>query len=993
MIGKIISHYKILEKLGEGGMGEVYKAEDTKLERTVAIKFLPSKMTFDEEAKKRFIHEAKAASSLEDNNICNIHEIDQTEDGQLFVVMACYEGETLKDKIEKGPLKIDEVTDYAVQISNGLTKAHNKGIVHRDIKPSNIFITSEGIVKIIDFGLAKLSGKTVLTREGSTLGTVNFMSPEQIRGEEVDRRTDIWALGIVMYQMITGQQPFKGDYEQAVFYSIINEEPEPVTGVRTGVPVELERIVNKALAKNPDERYQHVDEMLVDLKHTINVSSSSSSPQQIKEPFTKKSAKWKKVLFSSLIGILLVAVFIIVQSLLSYETVAGNPKPIAVIAFDNQTGDKSYDYLREAIPNLLITSLEQSKYLRVMTWERMHDVLKQMGKKDVNKIDKNLGFELCRREGVNAIVIGSFIKAGETFATDVKVLDVGTKEILETASARGDGVQSIIEEQIDKLSKEISKGVGLSTQKIEASPAQIAEVTTSSMEAYNFFLRGREEYEKLYYTNALKFLEKAVSLDSNFSMAYLYLSKTYGQLLQPLKSQQSILKAKTLSSKAPEKERLVIESRYASVIEKNSSKSLAILKEMVERYPMEKRFHDELGITLQSKGMLNSARKEFEKAIQLDPNFASPTNGLAYIYAEEEKYDKAIKTLQRYSTLSPGDANPFDSMGEIYLKMGKLDESIAKYREAIRLQPSFYTAYQSLAYVYALKENYPQCLSLVDSLLTIAPTPAIEANTRAWKSSYLSYVGRFNESVHEVAMLKKLIHKIGIQGFYSPLYWLQGWQALNRGDVKTAQLKFQAFNKQFYENNPQTPVFNKSINNYHFAFIYLKKGRIDSARLRFGEIRRCLDSVESYKSVFKLMTGVLEAELLLSEGKPDEAINVYRGIPVMSPSMRIGFWLPFYNTPALRDVVPRAFLKKGEPDSAITEYEKLIRINPDNKDRRLILPFYHYRLAKVCEETGKYNKAREEYRRFLKLWKNADKDLPQLIDAKKRLARIEMRKE
>ncbi|MHC5077130.1 MAG: serine/threonine protein kinase, partial [Planctomycetota bacterium] len=202
MIGKTISHYRIIEKLGTGGMGEVYKAEDTKLNRTVALKFLPPDLTRDEETKKRFIHEAQAASVLEHHNICNIHEIDQTGEGQLFVVMACYEGETLKEKIEREPLKIDKAIDIAIQISQGLTKAHEKGIIHRDIKPSNIFITTDGIVKIIDFGLAKLAGRTVLTKEGSTLGTVNYMSPEQTRGEEVDRRTDIWSLGVVLYEMI-----------------------------------------------------------------------------------------------------------------------------------------------------------------------------------------------------------------------------------------------------------------------------------------------------------------------------------------------------------------------------------------------------------------------------------------------------------------------------------------------------------------------------------------------------------------------------------------------------------------------------------------------------------------------------------------------------------------------------------------------------------------------------------------------------------------------
>jgi len=260
MIGKTVSHYKILEKLGGGGMGVVYKAQDLKLDRFVALKFLPPAFSLDEEAKQRFIHEAKAASALEHNNICNIHEINETEDGQLFIVMSCYEGESLKEKIEKGPLKIDQAIDIVIQIADGLSKAYGKEIIHRDIKPANIFMTEGGVVKILDFGLAKVTGQTQLTQMGTTVGTVAYISPEQARGEKVDHRTDIWSLGVVLYEMLTGERPFKGDYEQAVIYSVMNEEPIPVKKVNPAVPTELEQIVNKALRKNPELRYSSATE-------------------------------------------------------------------------------------------------------------------------------------------------------------------------------------------------------------------------------------------------------------------------------------------------------------------------------------------------------------------------------------------------------------------------------------------------------------------------------------------------------------------------------------------------------------------------------------------------------------------------------------------------------------------------------------------------------------------------------------------------------------
>ena len=986
MIGQTISHYKILEKLGEGGMGIVYKAEDIKLKRTVAVKFLPPELTRDEEAKKRFIHEAQAASALENNNICNIHEIDQTEDGQLFVVMACYEGETLKEKIEKGPLKLDIALEIAVQISQGLTKAHEKGIIHRDIKPSNIFITTDETVKIIDFGLAKLSGKTVLTKEGSTLGTTNFMSPEQIKGLKADGRADIWALGVVLYQMISGKHPFKGDYDQAIFYSIINEEPEPLTGLRSGVPMELERIVNKALVKNPDDRYQHTDEILVDLKQLQKGTETNSPSRQINIRAARKT-KGKKLVFSAAIFVILIISYLFIKPILFEDIVLAKPKPIAVIAFTNQTGNPSYDYLREAIPNLLITSLEQSKYLRVMTWERMNDILKQMGEGSAGIISKEMGFELCRREGVNSIVIGAFVKAGDIFVTDVKVIDVDTKELLKSASARGEGVQSILNTQIDQLSKEIAIGVGLSKKKIELVSPQIAEVTTSSMDAYNFFLRGREEFEKLQYVNAERFLKKAVALDSNFAMAYLYLSKNYDESLELANSIETIKKAKFLSLHAPEKERLDIYVSYASIIEKNPTKSLSFLEELVKKYPQEKRFHDELGQAFHLRNRIPEAQEELEKAIQLDPNFASPTNALAYIYALQGLYVKAIETLQKYASLSPGDANPYDSMGEIYLRMGKLDESINKYREALKAEPSFFISYNSLAYVYALKEDYEECFKCIDSFLIAAPSIAWKANARAWKSLYLNLVGREKESLQEVELIKNLAYQIpNSSAFKVPYLWVKAWNAKDLQDRKLAKKEFTIYYKNYSKyGSPRTPIFNKSIMNFNLAYVYLYQGLIDSARSRFEEVILKLNSVELYKSTLTMLSGLLEAEILLAEGNPDDAIKIYRSKPAIDIYMVVDRSLPFYNIPYLRDVVPRAFEKKGEPDSAAAEYEKLLRIDSTTKDRRLINPIYHYRLAKLYQQTGKLDKAKAEFTRFLQLWKDADKDQPELIDAKKNL--------
>lgn len=991
MIGTTVSHYTILEKLGAGGMGEVYKAEDTRLKRTVALKFLPPHLTSDLEAKQRLIHEAQAASSLQHSNICVVHDIDETTDGRMFLVMEFLEGEPLNKIIDRGLMKLEDALSVAIQVAQGLAKAHEHGIIHRDIKPGNIILTNDGIAKVVDFGLARLSGRTMITRTGTSLGTLAYMSPEQTRGEPADQRSDIWALGVVLYEMIVGKMPFTGEYENVVVYEIANVEPQPVTSLRTGVPMDLERVIHKAMAKLPAERYQHADEMLVDLKRLTKSTEEIPQGTRLQPPVVSlRKRHWKPVLLYSVLLLVLLSSFFILKPLLFDDILVSEPKPVAVVAFVNQTGDLAYDYLREAIPNLLITSLEQSKYLRVMTWERMNDLLRQMGKADVKLIDKDLGFELCQREGVHAIVIGTFVKAGETFATDVKVLDVDTKELLKTASARGDGVQSILTSQIDQLSKEIARGVGLSQRRVDSSPTHIAEVTTSSMDAYNFFLRGRSDFEKLYFPEARASLERAITLDSTFALALVYLSKIYGNLIMLPEAELAIRKAKVLSARAPEKERLLIEARYADLIERDLPKSLAFLEELVRKYPQEKRFRHELGTAYVSRGgMRDKAQLELEKAIELDPTYAAPTNQLAYLYKDQGLYEKAIQTLQRYAALSPGDANPYDSMAEILLCMGRMDESLLKYREALRMQPTFYGTYRGLAYVSALKEDFEGALGWIDSLMRISPTLGLKMESSVRKAMYLSVAGRTREAEILLASAESKI-KDPLLG--SPIHWIKGVAALQQGDSSEARKELTLFHEIYTKINPLTPIINSALENLVQTLVYLKEGKTGPARNGIDALKGALGSLEALKGTLATITGILEAELFLDEGQPEKAIAIYRATPVAGPTMSVGWRSGLYNFPVFRDVVPRAFEKMGNPDSAIAEYERLLRIDTTSIDRRLIHPLYHYRLAALCQKVGKLEKAATEYRRFLDIWKNADNDRPELRDARKQLALVLQKK-
>jgi serine/threonine protein kinase/Tfp pilus assembly protein PilF len=996
MIGQTISHYRIIEKLGEGGMGVVYKAQDLKLDRFVALKFLPPHLTSSEEEKQRFIHEAKATSTLEHNNICNIHEIDETEDGQLFISMAYYEGETLKMKIEPGQLlSIDEILNIAIQIANGLARAHESNITHRDLKPANIMITDRGEVKIVDFGLAKLAGQTKLTKEGTTLGTVAYMSPEQTRGEKVDHHSDIWSLGVLLYEMITGQLPFKGNYDQAIMYSIANENPEPLTGVRTNVPVELERIVNKSLAKSPDERYQHVDEMLTDLK---KLKKELETPDKIQPPRVMEEESKKKWLKRLLIpiGLLIVVVlgFLLLRPILFEEVLVSEPKPIAVISFENQTGDETYDYLAKAIPNLLITNLEQSKYLRVTTWERMHDLLKQLGKEDVEIIDKDLGYELCRMDGVDAIVLGSFTKVGNIFATDIKVLDVNNKRILKSTNSKGKGEDSILETQIDELSKEISRGVGLSDRKIKTTQQRIADVTTTSMDAYNYFLRGREDYEKFYFDDAQKFLEKAVELDSAFATAYLSLARAYDVVWDYKARNVAYEKAKTFAGKATDKERLYIEAAYASVIERNPDKRFHILKQMADKYPKEKRVHYLLASYYKNKNLHNEAIQEFNKALELDPNYGEAINLLAYLYVDMGNFEQAFEYYKRYASVSPGDANPFDSMGDLYFQLGKLDEAMAKYKEALEVKPDFFSSYLKVGYLFALKEDYSETVKWINQCIATAQSPGLKAEGLWWKGFYHQWLCRPDLALDEFNEVTDFAEAVKNELLISTVDWLNGCIYYERGELEFSQRHFKNWFDFRIEYYPKDVPYYTAAYNFFLGLIDLKEGQIDSAMSRLVKIKSILPEVEPpafEPSNINLITyyyEILYAEKLLVEDSLEQVIVVCEKAKSLEIPSTSVYYMVVYNVLLPGDVLARAYKKNGELNKAIAEYERLTNFDPNIRGRLLIHPRYHFRLASLYEEKGWFEKATKEYEKFLEIWKDADKDLPELIEAKKRLTTL-----
>jgi tetratricopeptide (TPR) repeat protein len=663
---------------------------------------------------------------------------------------------------------------------------------------------------------------------------------------------------------------------------------------------------------------------------------------------------------------------------------------IAVISFKNQTGDKAYDYLQEAIPNLLITSLEQTGLLYVATWERMHDLLKQMGKENIEIIDGDLGFELCRREGIKAIVLGSFIKAGDMFATDVKVLDVETKRLLKSTSSKGKGADSILESQIDALSREVSQGIGIPEKKIEEAQIKVEDVTTNSMEAYNYFLRGREDSEKIYYDSARQFLEKAVELDPTFATAYLYLAYTYNSLGNTKARNEAIEKAKTFSEKVTDKERLYIGAFYVNFVEKNSEKYSAILQNIAKRYPKEKWVHFLLGRYYYSRDLdKEKAIEECNKVLELDPKYGLALNLIAYLYVDMKNYEKAIEYFKKYASVSPGDANPFDSMAEAYFWMGSLDEAIAKYKEALEVKPDFYMSMHSIQYVYALKEDYSEALKWIDKYIDTASSPGLKRAGYLWKEFYHYWLGSLEKSLVDLQRAEELAEVVRDDVGKAFVSLFKVWIYYDRGELELSRKYNEGWLNVYIKNDPNNEQYYKSCLSFLLGLIELKEKKIDSAKARLAEMKSFFPeiTVSFQKEWATFYYNLLYAELLLAEGSPEKAIAVFEKVsPLRLPALLYAEWMINYNTPFLKDVLARAYQQKGDLDKAITEYERLITFDPKNPARFLIHPKYHYSLAKLYEQKGLKTKAAEQYQKFLDLWKDADPGIPEVEDAKNRLA-------
>lgn len=698
LAGTTIFHFRIIERIGQGGMGDVYKAEDTKLNNIVALKFLPQELSRDEEAKQRFLNEARAARQLEHPNICTIYDIDETEEGQIFISMPFYEGGTLEEKIENGPLSVDEVIEIVTKIAEALSKAHKEGIIHRDIKPSNIMFTLDGAVKIVDFGLAKVAGAK-MTRTGATMGTLAYMAPEQIRGEQVDHRADIWALGVIFYEMLTGKHPFQAENEQGMFFKILNE-PLKKEQLKDLPPL-LAKVITKALNKEAKDRHQHTGKFITDLKGFMKPGNNGN----------------RRPLLIYVAVILLV----LIAGLICWIICPPPPttKSIAVLPLKNLSTDAEQEYFADGITEEIIGDLGKIGKLRVISFTST------LQYKNIRKTIPDISDEL----DVQYIVEGSVQSYEGKVRITAKLIQASPEKLLWISAP-------YIRDQKDVLSLtgEVSQAIAQEIA-IELTPDEERRLERTyrvNPDAYRLYLNGRYHWNKRTPQSLAKSIElfqQAIEADSSLAPAYSGLADAlalFGSLEYGVYPPAEVMpRAKTAALKAIQLDPLLAEGHtsLANIHLFYDWDWEAAKREFVKAADLNPSYattHHWYGTYFVTLGKFKKAFEEINTALTLDPNSRVINVDVGWFYQYARKYDQAIQNIQTTIQLEPDFVVARLNLGFTYTLQKKYDEAIQSFRKARELSGDYPLSLAALSYSLAVAGRKTEAMELLNQLDAIS---------------------------------------------------------------------------------------------------------------------------------------------------------------------------------------------------------------------------------------------------------------------------------
>ena len=972
--------YQIIEELGKGGMGKVYRALDKKLNEEVALKLIKPKIASDKKTLERFQNELKLARKIRHSNVGGMYELLEDK-GLHYITMEYVTGEDLKSFISRsGRLTVNKAINVSIQICEGLTEAHKVGVVHRDLKPSNIMIDKIGNARIMDFGIARsLKGKGI-TGAGVIIGTPEYMSSEQVEGKEIDQRSDIYSLGIILYEMVTGRVPFGADTPFAVGVKQKSEIPKSPKEFNPQIPDDLNLLILKCLEKDKENRYQSAGEMQSVLENIEKGIPTTEREMPKKRPLTSKEITvtfgLKKIFIPALVIIGLVIIAVIVRQLLfKKEAIPISPdKPtLAVMYFKNNTGDESLDNLRSALSDLLITDLSQSMHIRVLTADRIFEILEQLDIQEATSYSSEDLKKVAVKGGATHIVQGNFIKLGETFRIDIDLKETRAMESVGTEKIEGKGEKSIFT-MVDELTRRIKSYFNLSAEAIAGDiDKKVEEITTSSPDAYKYYVEGRKYHGQGNFHKSIELMEEAIAIDPGFAMAYRSMAATQWSLYNTTKSIEYYKRAFELADRLPEREKYLIQGNHYQRSEKTWNKAIDAFNKLLELYPEDETGLGSLAFLYDDIEDFDKAIELLEKCIQQKGKALAPYTNLAHEYRRKGLFEESQKVLERYLK----DIND-TAIGRYHLALhfffqGKFDFALAEAERSLSLDPSLFRNFWIKGDIYLYQGDYSRAEKEYQKLLEQKEKSAQSIGLRRLADLNL-LLGRFKRSED---LLKNLVESAGItddrlrvRGGHSSLSYLYLKSRRPEKAMEECEKAWDLAVEADHLGGQRDALYTKSQ-------AYLAMAIPEKARRTAEDLKEIIDKGINKKlmRMYYHLMGLIELE----------REQYSRAIDSFKKSLPLKFATSDWQM-ILADSLGTAYFKAGILEKAQEEYAKVISPIPGRIGYGDIYAKSFYMLGKIYEQQGDTANAIEHYEKFLDLWKDADPGIAEVDDARERLA-------